>query len=237
MKIWLITPPLTQLNTPYPATAYLKGFLRTQGYTDVVQMDLGLELVLKLFSREGLERVAQHLDPECQHDSVMFFREAIQDYLDTVDSVIRFLQGKDPVLAYRIVQRTLLPEGPRFLSLQENPKLLQKAFGELGLQDKAKHLASLYLDDLADVIREGIDPQFQLSKYGEKLAASSLSFDPLLEALKNPTVIDDMLGELVDEKLAEGAPDFAAITLPFPGNVLGGLRIAQRLKEKSQPKS
>lgn len=29
-KLFLITPPFTQLNTPYPATAYIKGFLNTK---------------------------------------------------------------------------------------------------------------------------------------------------------------------------------------------------------------
>ena len=52
MKILLITPPFTQLNTPYPATPYIKGFLKSQGY-EVFQVDLGIELINKTFSREG----------------------------------------------------------------------------------------------------------------------------------------------------------------------------------------
>jgi hypothetical protein len=55
-KILLITPPLTQINTPYPATAYIKGFLCGKGF-DVVQADLGIELILRLFSRKGLQEV------------------------------------------------------------------------------------------------------------------------------------------------------------------------------------
>jgi hypothetical protein len=34
-----VIPPMTQLNTPYPSTAYLTGFLRSQG-VDAVQEDL-----------------------------------------------------------------------------------------------------------------------------------------------------------------------------------------------------
>ena len=49
MKFLLLTPPLTQLNTPYPATTVLKGFLESHGHT-VAQADLGIELVLKIFS-------------------------------------------------------------------------------------------------------------------------------------------------------------------------------------------
>ena len=86
---------------------------------------------------------------------------------------MRFLQGHDPSLAMRIVGRAFLPEGPRFAALDaggDGDELLGWAFGELGVTDRARHLASLFVDDLADVIRDGIDPRFELSRYGEKLA-------------------------------------------------------------------
>ncbi|MDW7654179.1 MAG: radical SAM protein, partial [Nitrospiraceae bacterium] len=54
--VLLLTPPLTQLNTPYPATAYLTGFLRSRGI-DADQADLGIDMVLRLFSRSGLQSV------------------------------------------------------------------------------------------------------------------------------------------------------------------------------------
>jgi len=50
-KVFFITPPFTQLNTPYPATAYLKGFLNTKGIA-AYQADLGLEVILQLFSKK-----------------------------------------------------------------------------------------------------------------------------------------------------------------------------------------
>ena len=49
----LITPPFTQLNTPYPATAYIKGFLNTKNVSSF-QADLGIDVILKLFSKQGL---------------------------------------------------------------------------------------------------------------------------------------------------------------------------------------
>ena len=52
-KALLITPPFTQLNTPYPATAYIKGFLNTKNVASF-QADLGIEVILKLFSKQGL---------------------------------------------------------------------------------------------------------------------------------------------------------------------------------------
>ena len=48
-KVLLVTPPFTQLNTPYPAMMYLKGFLNTKG-VDSVQVDLSLEVILEIFS-------------------------------------------------------------------------------------------------------------------------------------------------------------------------------------------
>ena len=55
-RVLSIIPPMTQLNTPYPSTAYLTGFLRERG-VDAVQADLALALVLDLFSPTGLEAI------------------------------------------------------------------------------------------------------------------------------------------------------------------------------------
>src|SRR5688572_9812034 len=169
MRVLLLTPPMTQLNTPYPATAYLTGFLRSRG-VDAVQADPALELFLRLFSRAGLERVGLgYLGP----------------YLDTVEAVVRFLQGRDPSLAMRIVVREYLPEGPRFapISSDDGEEQLGWAFGGLGTADRAKYLASLYIDDLADAVRSRVDARFELARYGEKLASSAPTFDPLRAAL------------------------------------------------------
>jgi hypothetical protein len=44
------------------------------------------------------------------------------------------------------------------------------AFGALGMQDRARHLATLYLNDLADVLRDAVDPRFEFVRYAESLA-------------------------------------------------------------------
>ena len=105
------------------------------------------------------------------------------------------------------------------------------AFGGLGIADRAKHLASLYIDDVADAIRDGIQPEFELSRYGERLAASAPSFDPLRDALEGePTLIDEMLDELAAELCARHRPDVVGLTAPFPGNLYGAFRIARAIK-------
>ena len=256
MRVLLVTPPMTQLNTPYPATAYLTGFLRQRpelaGEIEVDQADAALELFLRLFSREGLERVTAALGrprkgaPDC----VRHFVAQADRYLETIDPVVRFLQGRDPSLALRIVGRAYLPEGPRFAAIHaseagdagaasaddaqdDSPRddPLAWAFGALGTADRAKHLASLYIDDLADVFRDGIDPEFELARYGERLAASAASFDPLREALEGePSVVDQLLDALAADLVARHRPDLIGLTVPFPGNLYGALRIARAAK-------
>ena len=125
--------------------------------------------------------------------------------------------------------RAFLPEGPRFE--QALDEQIHAAFGALGTTEQARYLASLYVDDLADVWRLGIDPRFELARYGEKLAASSATFDPLHEALTGePTLVDETLDELTHELLAEKRPDIVAITAPFPGNVYGAFRMARTIR-------
>ncbi|MGK5083200.1 radical SAM protein [Bdellovibrionota bacterium FG-1] len=237
MRILLLTPPMTQLNTPYPATAYLKGFLRKERPDlDVRQADPAIELVLRLFSKKGVRRVCADLD-RYKFKDVLQAQDAIER---AMEPAIRFLQGKDPSLAIRIASREFLPEGPRFATIKEQggdgtsaEDPLFWAFGQLGVQDRAKYLASLFVDDWADVIRQGIDPRFELSKYAEKLAASTESFDPLGEALENSetTLVDRILDEMTTELVAQHRPDIVGISVPFPGNVYGGLRIARRIKK------
>ncbi|MFN9067575.1 MAG: radical SAM protein, partial [Bdellovibrionales bacterium] len=141
MRILLVTPPMTQINSPYPATPYLKAFLSAEGH-EVKQIDLGLDLVLKLMTREGLARLKSALvKGDHNSDSVGFFLEAYQDYADTIEPIIHFLQGKDSSLALRIARRKLVPEGPRFQSLNEHDSILLSKFGEMGLQDQAKYIA------------------------------------------------------------------------------------------------
>ncbi len=240
MRLLLVTPPLTQLNTPYPATAYLTGFLRAKGF-DVVQADPAIELVLRLFAPEGLALAQAELAKAAKGGlvppSVRHFLDHADAYISTSATVCRFLQGRDPSMALRIAAGGFLPEGPRFHVLEafeagESGDALGWAFGALGVQDRAKYLASLYLDDLADMYRDGIDPRFELSRYGERLAASAATFEPLAEALAGPpTLVDRTLDAITKELWEKHQPDVLGLTVPFPGNVYGALRIAKKFKE------
>jgi len=263
---------MIQLNTPYPATAYLMGFLRQHAARlrfSVTQEDPAIELFLRLFCRQGMQRIHDELSARAARlaaaaprgkvpempPSIAHFLEHGTACVATVDAAVRFLQGRDPGLALRIAGRNFLPEGPRFAALRpsgQDPEddPLTWAFGALGTADRAKHLATLFIDDLADVVREGIQPHFELSRYGERLAASAACFDELRDALEDqsdpddgeqdgaqdggdrggPNLVDATLDDIARELCARHRPDLVGITAPFPGNVYGAFRIARAIR-------
>lgn len=231
---------MTQLNTPYPSTAYLTGFLHARGY-QAWQADLSIGLAHKLLSISGLQAVLEEvnrLPPKRHTPCITFFIKHAAAYSKTIKPTITFLQGKDPTLAHRIASRRFLPEGPRFSALEQydtghdgGQDALDWAFGSLGIIDYAKHVATLYLNDIADVIRDGIDSRFEFVRYAEALAASQPTFDQLDTALHTPpNILDDFLHALTAETLATHQPNVVLITAPFPGNVYGAFRIAQSIK-------
>ncbi|SBT17031.1 Radical SAM superfamily protein [Marinomonas gallaica] len=242
MTVLLMTPPMTQLNTPYPATAYLTGFLRAQGY-EAVQRDPAIELFLEMMTQQGLDIMRQHVEDNFEQfeddelpDAIFTFLAEFDRYRLCVEPAIRFLQGKDPSLAMRINTRRFLPEGPAFDVIEQmeavSGDVLKKAFGDLGVQDKAKYLATLFINDLSAVITQGVDPYFEVSRYGERLAAANPSFDDLYNTLMSEsTFSSEILEQLVEAYLEETQPSVIALTVPFPGNMLGALRIAQTCKE------
>ncbi|MFZ5863748.1 MAG: B12-binding domain-containing radical SAM protein [Nitrospirota bacterium] len=229
MRVLLLTPPLTQLNTPYPATAYLAGFLRSRGI-DAVQADLSLETALAVFSRAGVcelfEAVrAQRATWPVVADHALPLADA---YIETIDPIVAFLQGRDPTLAVRIAAGSFLPEGPRLAGCEDD----RWAFGAMGTSDRATHLAGLYLDDLSDLITATVDPLWGLSRYGERLAASAASFDPIERALRRPSGFTTSRLDACARIVARGPrPDLVGITVPFPGNLYGALRAASVLRE------
>jgi radical SAM superfamily enzyme YgiQ (UPF0313 family) len=238
LRVLSLIPPMTQLNTPYPSTAYLTGFLRSRGI-HAAQEDLALGLVLKLFSADGLNSIRDRIDaiPKRKRSPIIkSFQRNFDRYLATITAAMAFLQGRDPTLAHRICGRQFLPEGPRFKPIDfylddGNNDPLGWAFGALGTQDRARHLATLYLDDIADVLRDAVDPRFEFVRYAESLAQSQPTFDPLAEALAAPlNLVDSTLRDLALAAVTRHAPSLVLLSVPFPGSVYGAFRIAQTIK-------
>ena len=101
----------------------------------------------------------------------------------------------------------------------------------LGIQDRARHLATLYLDDLADVLRDAVDPRFEFVRYAESLARSQPTFEPLAKALAAPpTLVDSTLEKLTLSAVDRNRPTIVLLSVPFPGSVYAAFRMAQAIK-------
>lgn len=224
----LITPPFTQLNTPYPATAYIKGFLNTKNIS-AYQVDLGIDVILELFSKDGIYKVfSKEIDLQNTSENSQRIYALREEYLKTIDQVIPFLQGKTPTLARQICSMNFLPEASRFNQLDD----MEFAFGNMGLQDKAKHLATLYLEDISDYIVENIDADFGFSRYAERLGKSANSFDELYTKLSGEaTFIDEFTLKILREKIETVQPKLVCFSIPFPGNLYSGFKCAQWIKK------
>ena len=192
-------------------------------------MDLGIEVILEMFSKEGLESLFQvsgfkfeEFEPNSQRIFVLK-----DDYIKSIDSVIAFLQGKNPSLARQICSGNFLPEASRFDQLDD----MEFAFGSMGMQDKAKHLATLYLEDLSDFIVECVDENFGFSRYAERLGRSANSFDQLYNHLQNElTFIDEITIKILKKRIEEVQPKLVCFSVPFPGNLYSAFRCAQFIK-------
>lgn len=226
-RLLLITPPFTQLNTPYPATAYLKGFLDTIA-VEAIQADLSIETLLALFSRKGLSALFAQADTTRLSSNSRRIYALRNEYIQTIDPVIAFLQGREQTLAQLIAEEEFLPRAAHFNQEAD----LEWAFGAIGFRDKARHLCTLYLEDLSDFINETTDSHFGFSRYAEQLGRYAGSFDELYAELQKPhTFIDRLMIDLLEEKMKEHNPTMVCLTIPFPGNLYSALRCGQYIKE------
>ncbi len=229
-RVLLLTPPLTQLNTPYPSTAYLTGFLRGQRI-EASQADLGIEMVLRLFCRSGLKAVFEEVrkyKDELPGEARQMLAVA-PAYLHAIDPVIEFLQGRNPSLALLLARPGFLPQGPRFSG--QTARTVSARF--LSDQDRAKRFATLYLEDLADLVQATVSPHFALSRYAEHIARAASSFQTIIDAVAAPPMLTDrFMLESLWEHLERVNPSLVCLTVPFPGNLYGAFRIAHSLKNR-----
>lgn len=194
-------------------------------------MDLGIEVILELFSKKTFQEV---FELAAKNNTIISENAqriySLKDaYLQPLDDVIAFLQGKKPTLARQICADEFLPQASRFNQLDE----LDWAFGNMGMQDKAKHLATLYLEDLSDFIIECIDDHFGFSRYAERLGQSANSFDELYEQLQQePTFIDSITLNILENTLKSAQPKLVCFSVPFPGNLYSAFRCAQYIKSR-----
>jgi radical SAM superfamily enzyme YgiQ (UPF0313 family) len=207
----------------------LKGFLKLHGY-EVFQADLSIEVMNAVFSNTGFQKLFDHLSTGQRQLSQNSNRILCnkQYYLQTVDLVMNFLQYRDTTLAQRICSDNFLPRASRFDQMPD----LEWSFGSIGVNDKARFLATLYIEDVGDLIKDGITPYFSFNRYAEKLGMSAHSFAPIDQALQQPgNIIEAWMLELLKTHINEQRPDVVGLTIPFPGNLYAALKCGQYIKQ------
>ena len=226
-KVLFITPPFTQLNTAYPASAYLKGFLEAQEIS-VAHSDLSIELFTSIFTGDFLQTVFQEADAlENYHYPKVRKMKAL--YISRVDVVIKFLQKQDIITAHKILEPDFLPLGHRLVKVNTDIKW---EAGDIGIIDKAKHYATLFIEEIGDFIQANVDEFFAFTKYAEQIATSASSFDQIDEFLSyQPTIIEEQMLDILVAKIETHKPNLVCFTIPFPGNLFAALRCAQFIKQ------
>ena len=279
--ILFVLPPLTQLNTPYPSITHLTGYMRSRGF-EAEQMDLGIELIDRLFTRRELERVFDVVEDGRKLNKTMRIIVSNRRFYErNIEAVMKFLSGRDLQLANRFADIRFWEDMHRLPDEDE----LEWAFGTSGKIDRAKYLCSLFLRNVVDVVAL-VDEHFQLIRYAEKLCTYLATFEPIEKELEsenaqctmrnsqmndsqqstvnsqqsvdlalseqsldlrtqhvaslqaegdrgcggNGSIMDVLMLELLDKKMQEVKPDWVGVSVPFPGNLLAGLRCAKYIK-------
>ena len=239
----LVVPPFCSPNYTYPAAAYLTRFLKRRGYR-VRQADLNIELMLKIFSRSGLTRVfaaaerslAERRSRESVSEHTLRALSLQGRYVSLIDDVIRFLQGHSGSLAYRLCHPGFLPRGKHF-DLNKGFDMYDGSGNTIAVHDRAKFVATLFLYDIAEVIRELVFPYFQITlvdRYYDDFVHRCTTFERMQAELERvPNVIDELLIECFDAHFDVAQPDLVGVTVPFARNLYYAFRLGRRAKQRS----
>lgn len=230
--ILLIQPPLTQLNTPYPAITHLTGFLRSKGI-DAEQCDIGIELIDRLFTRENLAKIFAQAEEICgfgtEKHTGKNTRKILNNkylYINKVEDVIAFLRGKKQSNA-TLFSRSDFWEGMPRLEADEE---LEYDYGTAGNYDRAKYLCSLFIKNITDIIQI-VDPHFELIRYAEHLCTYIYKFDIIERELHKPhSIVTDLTLNILEEKIEKYKPEYIGFSVPFPGNLLQCIKCAEYIK-------
>lgn len=228
MKVLFVIPPFTQLNSPYPSTAKLAGYLKSKNI-DVFNLDLSLNVFRAIFSSSGLSDIFNSVNHASLSDEISERMYNLRNnYISVIDDVISFLDGSSPQLFRKVLSAGWLPKGEAFARDTD----LFRAFGELGDYDKAKHFCSLFIEDLTNFIKINVNENFGLSRYAERIAVSTANFSYVNDQIKNDNnIISDIIKREIISSVENINPDITAFTIPFPGNLLGALHCSSAIRK------
>ncbi len=210
------------------------GFCRKIG-VDSDQFDVGIEMLGRLLSRQGVDRLEKAL-VKCSNPEQRLFDHRLQYFMtytdhirDAIDVVMEFLRGKNEAIAHKIARFSLFPESPSFAALRQAP-----SFSRHLEHATAEAMALSIATDLVTQVMAAAgfcDSSFDLAAYGTSLVRRDPTFNSVSARLDAWTLFDELIEEIVAERLAAFLPDVVGISVPFDQNVFGAFRIAQVVKK------
>lgn len=250
-QILIVQPPLVQLNTAYPAGAYLKSFF-SRLKEENPQWNLGHirwvdccnSLFHRIFCSQGLAHIfsatekkalaqAERWEQEGRHQEAFNVRRYVsqQDaWVRWIDVIVTILLGRGRELCHEFVVSPAVPRGQRM----EN---YMAGLDAMPTVDEGMILASLALADLADYISIFYDTAFQLVRYGESLAISHCGFAAVEQGMEAPVLRDfyrpvmEELGGQVKSHWQENNRLLVCVSCPFPGTLAAALYTCRFFKE------
>ena len=250
--ILILQPPLVQLNTVYPAGAYLKSFF-SQLKKDYPQWSLGHirwvdccnRLFHRIFCRQGLTHIfsatekqalaqAEQWEQAGRHEEAFNVRRYLsqqEDWIRWIDAIVAIVQGQGRELCHAFVASPAVARGQRM----EN---FMAGLDAMPTVDDGVILASLALADLADYISAFYDTSFQLVRYGESLAASHRGFEVVEQGMEAPVLRDfyqPVVADLVRQARDQLQGDsrlLVCVSCPFPGTLAAALYTCRYFKQE-----
>ena len=200
-QVLLLTPPFVQLNTPYPATAQLTGWLRRHG-VDAAQRDLSIEVALDILRAYGEQPLT--------------------------DEVISFLQGRSPDDAETLAEPGYLPEGPAFAELDNtsfDPDPHERALLRCSLY--LDDLAAAIRDE-AD---SDFGFSRYAERLGVSVPDFGVVLKRLRRRNVTDRLLEGRTEEVLRAKFGRRRKGlFVGVTCPFPGTLVGAFRIARTVR-------
>ena len=197
MNVIVINPPLVQLNTVYPAGAYLSAYFRQQN-CNVVWHDLSIRLFYSIFSRQGLTKLFKHSSQnaikladnalsngdEATSFNLRRYVATQQSWINWIDFITESLRGGGQEKAHQFLYSPYAPRGNR----------MENYLADISSQnrepnvDDIRFLCTLALADLADYITAVFDPNFSLIRYAEALTVNESSFAQIENQIDSPVM-------------------------------------------------
>lgn len=241
MNILIITPPLVQLNAPYPSGAYLSSFFKSLGY-NTKWLDLNIDLIHEIFSQKGLTQLfsqtehkalsmASNANSKGDKTTAYNIRRYILQsnlWINWIDDIKKILSDGNNNSTREICHKFLFsPTSPRGSRMENYINNLDR---EPNIDD-CRNLASMALVDLANYIKIVFDKEFELVRYAASLTINENSFSEFEKKIFSP-ILKDFYSKILDTKINIQEETLVCISVPFAGTFASALWTGKWLKEK-----